>query len=310
MTDKPIEILLIEDNPGDARLIQEMISGARATGMLALLFHLTIVDRLAAGLARLAQGGVDVVLLDLSLPDSQGLDTFAKAQAQAPDVPILVLTGLDDEARALQALQAGAQDYLVKGQIDRNLLNRAVRYAVERHRLMAELRAASLMDPLTGLYNRRGFHALAEQQWRMADRTGRGLLLFFADLDQLKEINDSAGHAEGDRVLQETADILRRSFRASDILARLGGDEFAALAIDAPGNAAHLLTTRLQENVEARNAQGALPFELSLSLGLARYDPAQPCSFEDLLRRADALMYDDKRSKRKVRRPEGSAGEE
>lgn len=306
MSNQPIKVLIIEDNPGDARLIREHLSGAKVTGTLAPSFELVVADRLTAGLARLAAGGIDVVLLDLSLPDSQGPDTFVQAQAQAPDVPMVVLTGLDDETLALQALQAGAQDYLVKSQIDHNLLSRAVRYAVERHRLRAELRAMSLTDPLTGLYNRRGFFTLAEQQLRMASRTGRGLLLFFADMDGLKQINDTVGHAEGDRALQEVAAVLRQTFRISDILARLSGDEFAALAIDAPGNAAHILTTRLQENIEARNAPGGLPFELSLSLGLTRYDPAHPCSIEDLLNRADALMYDHKRSKRVSAPPEAN----
>ncbi len=297
MSHQPIGVLIVEDNPADARLIREHLSGAKVTGTLAPVFQWVVADRLAAALARLAEGGIDVVLLDLSLPDSQGWDTFVKAQAQAPDVPMVVLTGLDDEAVALQAMQAGAQDYLVKGQMDGSLLSRAVRYAVERHRLRAELRAMALVDPLTGLYNRRGFYALAEQQLRMAGRTGRGLLLFFADMDGLKQINDTAGHVEGDRALQAVAEVLQRAFRASDIVARLGGDEFAVLAIDAPENAAEILTARLLESLNMRNTRRDLPETLSLSLGLARYDPALPCSLDDLVTRADALMYAHKRRK-------------
>jgi len=306
MSRQPIRVLIVEDNPGDAWLIREHLSGARVTGTLAPAFQLVLADRLAAGLARLAEGGIDAVLLDLSLPDSQGLDTFVKAQAQAPDVPMVVLTGLDDEAVALQAMQAGAQDYLVKSQSDRSLLGRTVRYAVERHRLRAELRAMALTDPLTGLYNRRGFYALAEQQLRMAGRTGRSLLLFFADVDGLKRINDTAGHVEGDRVLQAVAEVLRCTFRASDIVARLGGDEFAILAIDAPENTAELLTARLWESLKMHNAQGDLPDTLSLSLGLARFDPDRPCSLDDLVTRADALMYACKRRKRVPSPPEAN----
>jgi len=306
MSRQPIRVLIVEDNPGDAWLIREHLSGARVTGTLAPAFQLVLADRLAAGLARLAEGGIDAVLLDLSLPDSQGLDTFVKAQAQAPDVPMVVLTGLDDEAVALQAMQAGAQDYLVKGQSDRSLLGRTVRYAVERHRLRAELRAMALTDPLTGLYNRRGFYALAEQQLRMAGRTGRSLLLFFADVDGLKRINDTAGHVEGDRVLQAVAEVLRCTFRASDIVARLGGDEFAILAIDAPENTAEMLTARLWESLKMHNAQGDLPDTLSLSLGLARYDPARPCSLDDLVTRADALMDAHKQRKRVPSPPEAN----
>jgi len=306
MSYQPIRILIVEDNPGDARLIREHLSGARVTGTLAPAFQWVVADRLAAGLARLAEGGIDVVLLDLSLPDSQGLDTFVKAQAQAPDAPMVVLTGLDDEAVALQAMQAGAQDYLVKGRIDGSLLSRAVRYAVERHRLRAELRAMSLTDPLTDLYNRRGFYALAEQQLRMAGRTGRGLLLFFADMDGLKRINDTAGHVEGDRALQAVAEILRRTFRVSDIVARLGGDEFAVFAIDAPENAAEMLTARLRESLNLHNAHKGLSDPLSLSFGLARFDPDRPCSLDDLVARADALMYAHKRRRRVPSPPEAN----
>lgn len=129
MNREPIRILLVEDNPGDARLIREMLAEAGGA-----LFDLEWADRLSAGLERLAAGGIAVVLLDLGLPESQGLDTFARARAQAPDVPMIVLTGLDDQALALEAVGAGAQDYLVKGQVDGNPLARAIRYAIERQR--------------------------------------------------------------------------------------------------------------------------------------------------------------------------------
>jgi signal transduction histidine kinase len=132
---RPVEILLVEDNPGDARLLRETLVDARLAQ-----FELTHVDRLAAGLERLAGGGIDVVLLDLSLPDSQGLDTFAQAYAHAPDVPIVVLTGLNDAELAATAVRKGAQDYLVKGQLDGNLLARSLRYAIERKQAEDEIR--------------------------------------------------------------------------------------------------------------------------------------------------------------------------
>ncbi|MFQ6080818.1 MAG: PAS domain S-box protein [Candidatus Bathyarchaeia archaeon] len=127
MDNKHIKVLLLEDNPGDARLIREELAEVRDA-----LFDLECADRLSAGLERLAAGGIDVVLLDLSLPDSRRFDTFAKVHAQAPEVPIVVLTGLDDEELAVKAVRRGAQDYLVKGQVDSNLLVRAMRYAIER----------------------------------------------------------------------------------------------------------------------------------------------------------------------------------
>ncbi|MBA7640780.1 Sensor histidine kinase RcsC [subsurface metagenome] len=135
MSDKCTKVLLIEDNPGDVRLIQEMLSQSAQDGC-----QLECADRLSKGLKRLGMGGIDLVLLDLGLPDSQGLDTFNKVHAQVPAVPIVLLTGLDDEMLAVQAVRQGAQDYLVKGDVDSTLLCRAVRYAVERKRSEEELR--------------------------------------------------------------------------------------------------------------------------------------------------------------------------
>jgi signal transduction histidine kinase len=129
----PLRILLVEDNPGDARLIRETLRDADS-----LDFELQHADRLATALPLLAAHAADVVLLDLSLDDAHGLETVTRALAAAPGVPIVVLTGLDDETAAIQAVQAGAQDYLVKGQVEPGMLVRALRYAIERKRLEAE----------------------------------------------------------------------------------------------------------------------------------------------------------------------------
>ncbi|MGB8992760.1 MAG: PAS domain S-box protein [Desulfobaccales bacterium] len=137
MLDIPIKILLVEDNPGDARLIREMLAEAE-TGS----FTIEWVPRLSDGLERLSQGEIDLVLLDLGLPDSQGLDTFSQAYAHAPEIPFVLLTGLDDETLALSAVRQGAQDYLVKGETDGNALFRAIRYAAERKKVQEALRQA------------------------------------------------------------------------------------------------------------------------------------------------------------------------
>ncbi|MBL7062809.1 MAG: hybrid sensor histidine kinase/response regulator [Anaerolineae bacterium] len=135
MSDKPIRVLLVEDNLSEARLIQGMLATAKSAP-----FDLECADRLSTGLDRLAAGDIDVALLDLSLPDSQGLETFTRAHAQAPQVPMIVLTGLDDEKLAVKAVREGAQDYLVKGQVSSNPLVRAIRYAIERKRAEETLR--------------------------------------------------------------------------------------------------------------------------------------------------------------------------
>jgi two-component system, cell cycle sensor histidine kinase and response regulator CckA len=131
---RPITVLLVEDNPGDARLILELLGQVQAQA-----FDLERVDRLDRALARLAETGVDVVLLDLGLPDSQGLDTFVRTRRGAPGEPIVVISGLDDERMALEAVRSGAQDYLVKGRIEGQLLARVLRYAIERKRAEQEL---------------------------------------------------------------------------------------------------------------------------------------------------------------------------
>ena len=152
MNDKSIKSLLVEDNPGDARLIREMLTEERN-----ILFDLECVDRLSTGLEYLAARDIDVVMLDLSLPDSWGFDTFTKVHNQATEVPIIVLTSLDDELLALRAVREGAQDYLVKSQIDSNLLVRAIRYAIERKeidRMKSELISTvshELKSPLTSI---------------------------------------------------------------------------------------------------------------------------------------------------------------
>lgn len=165
----PLRVLLIESDPSDAELIQTRLATIQNPPI-----QLGCADRLSTGLTRLAGRGFDLVLLDLNLPDCRGFATFTKTSAAAPGVPVIVLTNIDDEALALRTVRDGAQDYLFKKQVDSSSLAHAIRCAIERHRMAAELRTCSLLDELTGLYNRRGFLALAEQQcrWRIEQTTG------------------------------------------------------------------------------------------------------------------------------------------
>ena len=287
---KQIRILLIEDNPGDVRSMQELLAGVKDVP-----FKVEYANRLSMGLQRLADGNIDVLLLDLSLPDSQGLETFLQAHVQAPEVPIVVLSGTDDDEVALEAVRNGAQDYLVKGQTDRNVLVRALRYAIGRHQMQEELRSLSLIDDLTGLNNRRGFLLLAQQQLKLAKRTTQPLLLLMADVDKLKAINDTWGHQEGSLALIDTARVLTGTFRESDIIARLGGDEFAVLAIKVTSDDTAAITTRLQEKLKVFNAQADRRYTLSLSVGVALYEATQAASIKELMAQADASMYEQKR---------------
>src|ERR1700692_1213344 len=133
MKEKALQVLLVEDNAGDVRLLREMFTKEKPGS-----FELTHLLRMSEAVIHLAKGGVDIILLDMGLPDGHGLDTVRRAHAVAPGIPVIVLTGLDDEALAAEALKEGAQDYLIKGQIENRALPRALRHAIERHRMQAE----------------------------------------------------------------------------------------------------------------------------------------------------------------------------
>ncbi len=172
---------------------------------------------------------------------------------------------------------------------------KAGRYLKERQEAEEKLRSLSISDEMTGLYNRRGFYALAEQQKKLADRTRRGMLLVMGDLNGLKEINDHFGHEAGDIVLVEAAKVLRESFRESDIIARFGGDEFAVLMLEQPNVSEDLLVSRLNAQVALVNNRHERDYSLSISVGFARYDPDSPRTFDELLSTADTRMYNQKR---------------
>jgi diguanylate cyclase (GGDEF)-like protein/PAS domain S-box-containing protein len=161
----------------------------------------------------------------------------------------------------------------------------------DRKRLEEELRALSLLDELTGLYNRRGFLTLARHQQKISARTGKEMLLIYADLDGLKMINDAHGHDAGDAALVETAKIFKESFRSSDVTARLGGDEFVALMLEASAPCFEQLKARLEEKLRLRLAGSAFSYKLSLSVGMVCCDPKSPDSIEELLAKADQAMY-------------------
>jgi diguanylate cyclase (GGDEF)-like protein/PAS domain S-box-containing protein len=171
----------------------------------------------------------------------------------------------------------------------------------ERRALQDTLETISISDDLTGLLNRRGFFTLAQQQIKLASRTKRRLFLIYGDIDGLKKVNDILGHAAGDLMLVETASILREVFRESDIIARLGGDEFAVLLTEdsnTPDTA--VILDRLRESILARNERAPGGPLISLSIGLQVYDPGNPTSFDRLISQADALMYEEKKVKKRL----------
>ncbi|HKT07372.1 MAG TPA: GGDEF domain-containing response regulator [Gemmatimonadaceae bacterium] len=286
------KILLVSDRELE---VPELISALTDGGLHAVdLVRATDADAHRA----LSDDRYDAMLVSLVSSDALAFDAIARLRDHAPQVPIVVLTAEEDDAVAVRALKAGAEECIGGEQANGAMLVRAIRYAIERHQLQMALRAMALVDDLTGLYNRRGFQTLARQHMKMADRMRKRVSHIFVDLDGLKEINDMLGHREGDLALIETADLLRETFRESDIIARIGGDEFVILALETVGLAQEHWVTRLQENLSRRNEQPDRRYRLSLSMGIAYYDPEFPCPLDDLLDRADALMYEQKRTKR------------
>jgi diguanylate cyclase (GGDEF)-like protein len=388
-------ILHIGDNPADTNLVDRMLSFHNEQHPVPTAFAVIHTDRLSSGLARLNEGNIDLILLDLSLPDSQGVSSVEQLRDCAPNIPILVLSDENDATALHRIIQNGAEDCLIKQQTSTNDLEKSVSRVMERQRMMRsifeqnadgiivvdshgivrmvnkaaealfdrsqeallnqpfgfpvvsiekaeidivrrngeviiaemrvarsdmdgethyiaslrditelarlrdELQTASFVDELTGLYNRRGFLMLTQQQLKLAERLGTGAWLLFADMDNLKQINDQLGHVEGDTALQEAAVILRQTFRHSDIVARLSGDEFAVFLVEQAHVEVGTLITRLQRNVAERNRRVNGRYPLSFSIGSAYYDPHHPVSLTQLLMQADEAMYLQKKSRKR-----------
>ena len=279
------DVLLIEDNPGDARLLKEMLAEEPPAP-----FRLSCADRLSNAMELLSSQTVDLLLLDLSLPDSQGLDTFSKVYAHSPKVPIIVLTGNDDSALALAAVKAGAQDYLFKGRLDRELLVRSMQYSIERKRYQEELEHHANYDALTGLPNRNLLHDRLRQAV-LAQRDVHPVGVVFMDLDHFKFINDSLGHSVGDKLLSMVAKRLQSVVRDGDTVARLGGDEFVIILNDqSRGDVIFRALQRILRKVSEPMTIGDHELCITCSAGVSVY-PQDGRDIESLLKNADVAMY-------------------
>jgi len=203
-----------------------------------------------------------------------------------------ILRGVDKISKSLKSEGPDAQALS-------QTLQHSVLSAVKRSLLDRELRSLVLTDDLTNLYNRRAFLALAGQQLRVARRNAQGLLLFFADVDNLKQINDTFGHQEGDLALMRTAKTLEQTFRNSDVIARLGGDEFAVLALEASGENRGAILRRLGKSFEGSKPAESR-YELTVSIGMSRFDPKHPVTLAKLIANADEAMYQEKKNRLKL----------
>ena len=283
-----MKVLLVEDSDADARLVSDMLRETRAA------VDLVHVWKLEEALNLLRAESFDVVLLDLGLPDVMGLEALAPVQASVPDTPIVVLSGHNDETIALQAVQRGAQDYLMKGEGDGALLTRALRYAVERKRTEQHIHHLAHHDGLTNLPNRRLLMDRLEHSLALMRRANRRLAVLFLDLDHFKPVNDTFGHAVGDLVLLEVASRLRSCVRESDTVARIGGDEFTVLLPDVSSvDDVQRFASKVLHAISPPIFISGREILLSASMGISLF-PWDGDNAEVLLRCSDAAMYQAK----------------
>jgi diguanylate cyclase (GGDEF)-like protein len=288
-------VLLVEDSPVQARVVAAQLEQGWGTSDAT-----EIAGSLAAAIDALQRETFNCVLLDLGLPDADGLEAVKRVRTAAPGVAIVVLSGQEDETLALLAVREGAQDYLVKGQVDHNHIVRAISYAIERKQQEAVLVHQALYDGLTGLANRAQLLTRIDIAVSRYHRHGESSAVIFLDLDGFKSVNDQYGHAAGDRVLIEVARRLERVANC-DLVARLGGDEFVILCEDTTAADAEPIIAQIRSALTRPIEIGTgPPLTVGMSVGVAIADSACAAP-NDLLRDADADMYTDK-SSRKVGR--------
>ncbi len=286
-------LLIVEDDPDDVYLIKELLRNDDRQR-----YEFVHCDTLKGTFEALSDQDFDLILLDLGLPDSRGLETLQNLVAQDSSTPIVVLTGVNDDMIGKQAITQGAEDYLPKRNISSELLSRSIEYSLERHRLVMELRTKAEQDPLTGLPNRSMIYDKLDFMVSQSERSGRPFALVMLDMDKFKSINDGKGHRYGDQLLKAFADRIKKIMRRSDYVARYGGDEFFMIVANYDDHAqlCHLMERKQQE----LNAPYEFEFdgekvsqEVSASIGVMEWRPG--FSPEAMLEQADQAMYKSKR---------------
>lgn len=286
MTTQPLRVLLVEDSLADARLVHEYLNEEDA-GRFVLIHAAQLDEALSIANRQL----IDVVLLDLTLPDSEGLSSLSRLQHAHPALPIVVLSGLADQELALEAVSEGAQDYLVKGQGYGALLSRALHYAIERKTNEKRLAYLAYHDPLTGLANRSLLQTHLRRALSRARRTGRMLALMLLDLDHFKHINDSLGHDAGDQLLKIVANRLKLCIRQEDTVARFGGDEFTLILenLNHPEDAA-TIAQKILSTLSRRVTLLGNELHITPSIGISLY-PESGDDPDSLLKETDIALY-------------------
>ncbi len=261
-----------------------------------------------------------LALIDWMMPGINGDEICTRIKRLKNHLPVysILLTSKSGTEEIVSGLNAGADDYLVKPfkfnelfariragerilDLQTTLADRILQLEesiVERKRAEEALRLLSLTDDLTGLYNRRGLLTLTEHYLENARRSNQNALLFNFDMDGLKQINDRFGHSEGSQAIKNVGNILRQSFRQSDIIGRVGGDEFLAIATNTGIEGKKVLATRLRDNFLLCNSNSGKEYQLSVSYGVVRIDPQKIPSIPALIEASDVLMYKEKKKKK------------
>jgi diguanylate cyclase (GGDEF)-like protein len=293
---KTINILLIDDDQDDYLILRDDLMQIKGS----LKYELNWANSYQAGLEKIRQAEHDIYLVDHYLGIDSGLDLLQEALHGGCQEPIIIITGHSNPDTDQAALMAGATDYLVKGEINGQLLERSIRYALERNRLLKKIRDLALRDPLTNLFNLRELHRFLDYEIIKSRRYNHPFTLLMVDVDNFKKINDEFGHRVGDEILQQVGQVLMSNVRGCDLAARYGGDEFTIVFPETPGQQACIGAERLRKVVEdlsikvMNKAGKTKDIFTTISVGLASY-PYDANTIETLIELADQALYKAKK---------------
>lgn len=285
-------ILLIEDTPSDAEIVRAYLEDISDQKPFNVIHALNMDDAMRT----MATVKIHAVMLDLLLPDTEDLSGLDSVRTLLPSVPVLILTGRDDEELAFRAVETGAQDYLLKDKINPRMLKRSILYAMQRKRFEDRIIFQAHFDPLTHLPNRQHFKDRLDIALARSLRTNNGLSIMMLDLDGFKDINDTFGHDMGDKVLCETGKRIVSCLRPYDIAARFGGDEFLVLVEDINRTSTiETIAKKITAEISAPMTFLNTKLHIGASIGIVLSRPDENLSVDILLHRADQAMYAAKR---------------
>ncbi|WMS87408.1 GGDEF domain-containing protein [Pleionea litopenaei] len=291
---RQLKVLVVDDNEEDCHLTKRyLLEDEKGRYFVETLDSIRALRELAKS------DSFDIVLLDLNLLDVSGLDTLLQCRQVVGGLPIIVITGINDEALGEKAVQLGAQDYIPKDELNAPLLKRTIRLALERHLLMEALTEKAFKDELTLLPNRRAFKERLANTLVTAQKNDESFAVVLFDLNGFKPINDEYGHDAGDQVLSQLGAKLRMNTRRRDFFARIGGDEFSAIITSL--YSIDQLQRVIRNNILIFESEFYIIIDdqiitktLTVSIGAAMY-PLDGQEGKELLKLADQNMYDVKR---------------